>query len=164
MQHDQDGSKALPTMLRVGEVSREVGVSERTIYRKVRDGDFPAPVRIGKNSVAWHSAEVVAWLRERPRVVEPDGGCILATAAHPLYPVNMSRARHPKKDVEAALALAEAAGWRVMPSSSGHRWGVMYCGAEGRAACKASIWSTPRNPGDHAKQLRRRIGNCPHTV
>lgn len=78
-----------------------------------------------------------------------------------LYAVNMARARHPKKDVEAALAEAEAAGWRVTPSSAGHRWGVMRCQAEGRG-CQGSIWSTPRSSVGHARQLRRLIRRCPH--
>ena len=79
-----------------------------------------------------------------------------------LYSANMARARHPKKDVEGALVEAEAAGWRITPTSSGHRWDIMDCGEEKRVRCQASIWSTPRNPVDHAKQLRRLIGRCPH--
>ena len=79
-----------------------------------------------------------------------------------LYSANMARARHPKKDVEAALADAEAAGWRITPTSSGHRWGVMDCGEDGPGRCQASIWSTPRSVGNHAKQLRRLVDKCPH--
>jgi hypothetical protein len=26
--------------------------------------------------------------------------------------------------------------------------------------CIASIWSTPKNPGNHARQLRRVVDNC----
>ena len=26
--------------------------------------------------------------------------------------------------------------------------------------CIASIWSTPKNPGNHARQIRRVIDNC----
>ena len=36
----------------------------------------------------------------------------VAPQSQALYGVNMPRARHPKKDVEAALAWAEAAEWR----------------------------------------------------
>jgi hypothetical protein len=25
-----------------------------------------------------------------------------------------------------------------------------------------SIWSTPRNPGNHAKQIARAVKRCPH--
>ncbi|MYN65608.1 MAG: hypothetical protein F4X11_11350 [Acidobacteria bacterium] len=73
-----------------------------------------------------------------------------------------ARPRHPKKEVEGALADAEAAGWTVTPTSSGHRWGVVRCTESSRLGCQASIWSTPRNPGAHARQLRRVVARCPH--
>jgi len=70
--------------------------------------------------------------------------------------------RHPKKDIEKALAVARKAGWTVIPKSSGHSWGVMYCAATGRGACSKSIASTPRNPGDHARRLRQAVRRCHH--
>ena len=36
--------------------------------RRCRAGDFPAPVKIGPNSVAWYADEVEAWLQQAPRV------------------------------------------------------------------------------------------------
>jgi hypothetical protein len=41
----------------------------------------------------------------------------------------------------------------------------MYCPYDdpecrGGEFCIASIWSTPRNPGNHARQLRRVVDNC----
>jgi len=74
----------------------------------------------------------------------------------------MARSRHPKEDVDAALAAAEEAGWTVIPTSSGHRWGVMRCGEASRSGCQISIWSTPRSPDTHAKQIRRALNRCPH--
>ena len=72
-----------------------------------------------------------------------------------------ARPRHPKKEVEDALADAEAAGWTVTPTSSGHRWGVMRCAESSRSGCQVSIWSTPRNPGVHERQLRHVVGSLP---
>jgi hypothetical protein len=72
------------------------------------------------------------------------------------------RARHPKKEVEEALNEAEKAGWIVLPTSSGHRWGVLRCGEASRSGCQISIWSTPRNAGNHARQLLQAVGRCPH--
>ena len=66
------------------------------------------------------------------------------------------------KDVEDALRDVEAAGWVVTTTTSGHRWGVMRCGEASRSGCQMSIWSTPRNAGIHARQLRRFIERCPH--
>lgn len=70
----------------------------------------------------------------------------------------MPRARHPKKDVEAALQFAEANGWTVTPTTRGHRWGKAEC-ANG---CSVSIWSTPKNAQNHAKHIQRAVARCPH--
>jgi hypothetical protein len=59
------------------------------------------------------------------------------------------RRRHPKKEVEAALRYAEGQGWLIAPTTSGHRWGVARCGL----GCSVSIWSTPKNPGNHGKAV-----------
>lgn len=76
----------------------------------------------------------------------------------------MRRPRHPKKDVEEALRYAEARGWRIDVGGS-HAWGRMYCPAndpECRCGefCITSIWSTPKDPRNHARQLRRVVDNC----
>lgn len=76
----------------------------------------------------------------------------------------MARPKHPNKEVEAALAHAEARGWRIEPAR-GHAWGRMYCpwnDDECRCGefCIASIWSTPRNPANHARQIRRVVDGC----
>jgi len=72
-------------------------------------------------------------------------------------------ARHPKQEVEEALAAARTAGWSVERTVSGHRWGVMRCSEHSRDGCQVSIWSTPGNAGNHANQLRRALERCPHT-
>lgn len=79
-----------------------------------------------------------------------------------LYVVNMARLRHSKKEVEAALIEAENQGWLVLATSSGHRWGVLKCAQADRNGCQVSIWSTPKNSGNHAKQIRRFINRCEH--
>jgi len=76
----------------------------------------------------------------------------------------MARAGHPKKEVEAALRHAEDNGWRIEVGGS-HAWGKMYCpynDAECRCGefCIASIWSTPKNAGNHARQLKGVVDNC----
>jgi hypothetical protein len=70
----------------------------------------------------------------------------------------VARAKHPKKEIEKALTHLEAQGWTVEPKSSGHSWGIVKCGQ----GCSASVWSTPRNYGNHAKQLTRLVRKCPH--
>lgn len=80
-----------------------------------------------------------------------------------LYSFNtpQGRSRHPKKDVEEALQDAEAAGWVVgeRRGHHGHAWGQMTCPGD----CPI-VWinSTPRNPQNHAKRLRRAVERCEH--
>ncbi|WP_287813734.1 hypothetical protein [Pseudomonas sp.] len=76
----------------------------------------------------------------------------------------MSRSRHLKKEVEDALRYAESRGWRIH-ESGGHCWGKIYCpynDAECRCGefCIVSVWCTPKNPTNHARQLIRVVDNC----
>lgn len=76
----------------------------------------------------------------------------------------MARRSHSKPEIEAALKYAEANGWRVDLGGS-HAWGKIYCpynDPDCRCGifCVASIWSTPKNSGNHAKQIRRIVDNC----
>ena len=77
----------------------------------------------------------------------------------------MGRPSHPKKEVEDAIQHAESNGWRVEKTGGGHAWGRMYCpynDDECRCGefCITGIWSTPKNPGNHAKDLKRVVNNC----
>ena len=70
-------------------------------------------------------------------------------------------ARHPNKEIQAALRFAKSKGWTVIQSARGHCWGIIRC-AHGRGGCQKSVWSTPRNPQNHAKSIRRFVNHCPH--
>ena len=72
----------------------------------------------------------------------------------------MPRPVHPNSDIEEAVKLAEDKGWRYV-RSHGHAWGRLFCPSGQRGGCIISVWSTPRNPFDHARQIRRRIEKCP---
>lgn len=69
--------------------------------------------------------------------------------------------RHPKKEIHEALQYAILKGWVIIESKKGHCWGIIRC-PHGRGGCQKSIWSTPRNPGDHAKDIKRFVDKCPH--
>ena len=57
----------LPRFLRVDEVGKLTGLCRRSIYTYVAKGLFPAPFRIGIQSVAWRETEVHEWMNSRPR-------------------------------------------------------------------------------------------------
>lgn len=48
------------------------GVSESTLWRWVRLGQFPKPKKIGANTVGWRASDVYQWLDNRPDFDEED--------------------------------------------------------------------------------------------
>lgn len=56
----------LPRILRKKEVLSIIGRSESSLYRDIHAGRFPAPVRLGENSVGWKEDAVKAWLDALP--------------------------------------------------------------------------------------------------
>lgn len=65
-----------------------------------------------------------------------------------------SSGRHPKKEIAEVLRLAQSAGLVVREIHRGHRWGEVIC-----TPCQSnrSVYSTPRDPSTHAKQIDRFI-------
>ncbi|BCL75671.1 hypothetical protein JHS3_14070 [Jeongeupia sp. HS-3] len=53
------------SLLRLPEVNKRTALSRSSIYAAIAAGTFPAPVRLGGNSVAWVSSEIDAWIGER---------------------------------------------------------------------------------------------------
>ena len=48
-------------MLRTKQVLELTGWSRATIWRKVKSGDFPAPITLGPNSIAWPEDAILSW-------------------------------------------------------------------------------------------------------
>lgn len=74
------------------------------------------------------------------------------------------RKKHPNKEIEATICHAEKNGWTVT-ESKGHPWGSLRCPndeADCRCGkyCRMSVWSTPKNTGNFARQLKRKIDGC----
>lgn len=49
------------------EVEARTALSRTSIYRLMREGSFPEPIRIGERAVRWRASELEAWLDDRPR-------------------------------------------------------------------------------------------------
>lgn len=69
------------------------------------------------------------------------------------------RPEHPNKEIEAAVSVAEARGWRWR--KQGH-WGRLYCPQADREGCQFGVNGTPRNPEAHARAVLRAVDRCPH--
>lgn len=56
--------KQAHTILRRKQVEARTGLARSTIYKKISEGDFPRPIRLGCKSVGWLEADVDAWLAQ----------------------------------------------------------------------------------------------------
>ncbi len=53
-------------LLRRKEVERYCQIGRSTIYRLMREGRFPVPIRVGPRAVRWPEHELTAWLARAP--------------------------------------------------------------------------------------------------
>ena len=68
---------------------------------------------------------------------------------------------HPNKEIAAAVRYATDRSW-TLRLTRGHAWGRLFCPGGSRGDCRLSVWSTPRDPENHAKQIRRQVDRCAH--
>ncbi len=54
-------------LLRMEDVVLKTSLPRSTITTMVRDGEFPAPLRIGKRACAYRESEIDAWIDTLPR-------------------------------------------------------------------------------------------------
>jgi prophage regulatory protein len=47
---------------RIGEATAYVGLSRSTVYRLLKLGQFPTPLRLSENSVGWDTSSLDDWL------------------------------------------------------------------------------------------------------
>ncbi len=75
----------------------------------------------------------------------------------------MARPLHADKDIENAIKYAETNNWRYKAAGrSAHGWGRLLCPHAQQSGCMLSIWSTPVDPSDHAKRIKKKVDTCPH--
>lgn len=57
-------------IIRLPEVMQRVGLSRATIYNKVKDGSFPAQIKLGRLS-GWVESEVQTWISNQIKASRP---------------------------------------------------------------------------------------------
>lgn len=60
------------TILRLPEVKARTGLSRSTIYSRVKDRTFPAPVSLGPRSVGWIESEIETWVEDQIKRSRPE--------------------------------------------------------------------------------------------
>ena len=51
--------------IRLPEVIKRTGYLRTSIYEKIAEGTFPAPIKLGPRAVAWVSEEIDKWMDAR---------------------------------------------------------------------------------------------------
>ena len=54
-------------LLTCHEVLDRTRISRATIYRAMRSGQFPLPLKVGVKAIRWRAVEIDEWLASRPR-------------------------------------------------------------------------------------------------
>ncbi len=70
----------LSRFIRISEVQRIVGLSNRRIYKLISDGQFPKPVPVSAHTVAWLEEELAEW--KASRIALRDSGQFTKFAAN----------------------------------------------------------------------------------
>jgi len=56
---------AMNRLIRMTELPDIVGYKPWSIYRLIREGQFPRPVKLGQRAVAWRESDISDWINSR---------------------------------------------------------------------------------------------------
>jgi prophage regulatory protein len=97
--HDGPASAAVVNdrkLLDKWEIEEMTSLDITTIYRKIKAGSFPQPVRVGRRRVAWRESDIAARLAAtRELVSERPSGPTSRTAAQTPHPPKTHQTVHP---------------------------------------------------------------------
>ncbi|MBF6570415.1 MAG: AlpA family phage regulatory protein [Candidatus Binataceae bacterium] len=62
-------------------VQAKVPWSRTTIWRKVRNREFPPPISLGGRRVGWLESEVLKWISDQPRAIAYRGASVTVPLA-----------------------------------------------------------------------------------
>lgn len=54
--------EASDRLIKLSEVMRRVGIGKTMIYRKIKEGTFPAPYKLSPFAARWSEGEVETWI------------------------------------------------------------------------------------------------------
>lgn len=56
--------QTIKPLLPLRAVMQFTSLSRATVYRRVKDGTFPKPIKIGENRVVWRPEDLESWLAD----------------------------------------------------------------------------------------------------
>lgn len=60
--------KPIDPIHRLPNVKTLCGLSRSSIYRLVKEGAFPAPIKLGERASGWRQSDIESWLESRAQV------------------------------------------------------------------------------------------------
>jgi prophage regulatory protein len=60
-------------LLKLTEVTKATSLGRSTIYRRIGEGTFPAPLKLSEGCVRWDSEDLEAWRKALPRAANDNG-------------------------------------------------------------------------------------------
>lgn len=67
----EENTSDLDRILGIDEVVRLSGLSPATVWRAIKAGTFPAPVRISARRVGWRASDIRSWIASRQAASPP---------------------------------------------------------------------------------------------
>lgn len=61
----------MTNILHIDEVIARSGKSRTSLWRAVRAGRFPPPLKVGANRIGWLENEIAEWQESLPRIWQP---------------------------------------------------------------------------------------------
>ncbi|MAF90191.1 MAG: AlpA family transcriptional regulator [Bdellovibrionaceae bacterium] len=61
-------------ILRLPVVAEITGLPQSSIYEKIKEGNFPKPIKLGARSVGWSEKAIADWINERIEQSELEQG------------------------------------------------------------------------------------------
>lgn len=58
-------SSSIPRLLRRQDVQRLTGLSKSGLYKRMGEGSFPRPIKLGYRTAVWPEKTVHAWINEQ---------------------------------------------------------------------------------------------------
>lgn len=55
--------QAMGALWRLPTVETQTGLSKSEIYRRIKLGTFPRPLKLGARAVAWQASAIEAWVK-----------------------------------------------------------------------------------------------------
>ncbi len=52
-------------IIRLPQVEESVGLKKSAIYKMIKVGEFPAPIKLGKHASGWLESSVQTWIRNK---------------------------------------------------------------------------------------------------